>query len=284
MEGTKDCKICGETKPVNMFRVYRKTCWDCSRRIEREKYHANKEERTQYIAEYREKNKEKVLAQMKTYRDKNKDLINEQKRQLRAGLRTLTISTRVYKITEQADIDKHRAQIREYIANNLEQQVRFKIGDQLHAKRIKQKSTLEYLGAPMSLVMEWFEFNFRDSMSWDNRGSWHIDHNVPVVQFNLKSEEEVGVCFDWKNLMPLPSLENYRKHDRIIWPLIWLQEFKVRTFCKQKGIVFPKEYFNKYACIASRLRKVTNATSSNCGKPLSALDTTPLGNQKEEHA
>jgi len=70
--------------------------------------------------------------------------------------------------------------------------------------------------------MKWrknhLEKQFKDGMTWDNYGDWHIDHIRPISSFNFKSYEdkEFKECWDLNNLQPLWAEENIRKHNRIL--------------------------------------------------------------------
>jgi hypothetical protein len=48
-------------------------------------------------------------------------------------------------------------------------------------------------------------------MTWENHGSWHIDHRIPICSFDLKEEEEQKKCFHYTNLQPLWAAENLSK-------------------------------------------------------------------------
>ena len=62
-------------------------------------------------------------------------------------------------------------------------------------------------------------------MNWDNYGrdGWHVDHFRPCASCDLNDEEQQLVCFNWRNLAPLDSFENYSKgdnyepHDEAAW-------------------------------------------------------------------
>lgn len=66
---------------------------------------------------------------------------------------------------------------------------------------------------------KWFEFNFalypEYGMTWDNYGTvWHIDHVVPCSYYNMELENDVLICFNWKNLAPLPARINQSKNNK----------------------------------------------------------------------
>jgi hypothetical protein len=51
-------------------------------------------------------------------------------------------------------------------------------------------------------------------MSWGTKGEWHVDHIRPCASFDLTDENQVRVCFNWRNLQPLNGTENKSKQDR----------------------------------------------------------------------
>jgi hypothetical protein len=98
-------------------------------------------------------------------------------------------------------------------------------------KQNKKQETTSYLGENINTIKDWLEFCFEDAMTWDNQGSfWHIDHVIPVSRFNLKNEEDVIRCFNWKNLSPLTKKENLTKSHNIIPSQIQEHINKLRLF------------------------------------------------------
>jgi len=57
------------------------------------------------------------------------------------------------------------------------------------------------------------ESKFKDGMSWENYGKWHIDHKKPISSFNFSSYEdpEFEECWALTNLQPLWASENISK-------------------------------------------------------------------------
>jgi len=54
-------------------------------------------------------------------------------------------------------------------------------------------------------------------MSWNNHGlkGWHIDHKIPLNNFNLKKVSEQRKAFNFKNTQPMWSFQNLSKGHRI---------------------------------------------------------------------
>ncbi len=76
----------------------------------------------------------------------------------------------------------------------------------------------EYLGCSMSALVERFEQQFQDQMTWDNfgKGGWVIDHIMPVSKFDFRKISHVRKACHWRNLRPCWELENIRKGNRVL--------------------------------------------------------------------
>ena len=70
----------------------------------------------------------------------------------------------------------------------------------------------EILGCTYEEFKLHIEFQFKDGMSWDNRGEWHIDHIMPLSM--AKTEDELVRLNHYKNLRPLWAHENLTKSDK----------------------------------------------------------------------
>ena len=64
------------------------------------------------------------------------------------------------------------------------------------------------------------EKRFKDGMSWENYGEWHIDHKIPVSAFNFEKSEDIDFkrCWTLKNLQPLWRHANLQKHKKLEKP------------------------------------------------------------------
>ena len=62
-------------------------------------------------------------------------------------------------------------------------------------------------------IMLHLEEKFQTGMSWNNHGSWHIDHIRAISSFNFSSpdEDEFKECWSLKNLQPLWAQDNLKK-------------------------------------------------------------------------
>jgi hypothetical protein len=75
----------------------------------------------------------------------------------------------------------------------------------------KKSSAKQLIGCSIPQLRKHLEQQFKDGMTWDNHGDWHIDHIKPCAAFNLTNEDEQRECFHYSNLQPLWAIENMRK-------------------------------------------------------------------------
>lgn len=81
----------------------------------------------------------------------------------------------------------------------------------------KSKKTMELVGCTVAEVRAHLESQFKDGMSWDNFGEWHIDHIRPLVSFDLKDPEQQKIAFHKSNMQPLWASENWSKGGKLDW-------------------------------------------------------------------
>ena len=61
------------------------------------------------------------------------------------------------------------------------------------------------------------EKQFKDDMTWDNYGVWHVDHKLPITSFDIQEmgDEEFMKCWCLDNLQPMWGEENIRKSNNV---------------------------------------------------------------------
>jgi len=174
---------------------------DKIRQQKKQHYQENKDK----IKEYREKNKDKNKEYYNEYREKNKDKMREYKKNYKC--------------------EHNKAPRKCVICNPLSYLTELqggRIRNALNSK--KDKHTIEYLGCDKKTLYNHLEKQFKDGMSWKNKGEWHIDHIRPCASFNLELEEEIMKCFHYTNLQPLWATDNLsksNKYDEKTHPLKW---------------------------------------------------------------
>lgn len=148
-------------------------------------YEANKEQRRERQKAYREANKEQRKDYNKAYYKANKEKIVE--------------SNAIYKKQKLKEDPLFAAKykLRQLVTHSFR-----RIG------KNKPTDTLSLLGCSWQQAKEHFERLFKEGMSWENHGLWHIDHIRPVASF---AENELHLMNHISNLQPLWAEENYSK-------------------------------------------------------------------------
>ena len=238
-EITKECTLCHQTFDGTHFRYDSYTCYDCTKK--KNNRVTNKptsdmpdktctkctvlKKATEYrfrsnvciecekeaMYEWRKKNPEKFKEHLQRYRSKpeTKEKKNEYRR------------------------NKYNNDIIERISKRCRQRVR----EMIHKK--KDGLHNELLGCSYGWLIQWLEYNFDDTMSWDNYGKiWQIDHIRPCASFDMENEDEQRKCFHWTNLAPLSVSENASKKDKILIEYIQYYEKKVVEFLTKYPLQF----------------------------------------------
>jgi hypothetical protein len=73
------------------------------------------------------------------------------------------------------------------------------------------------LGCSLEDAKAYLESKFLRGMSWDNYGEkWHIDHIIPICEFDLSEKSEARRANNILNLRPIWAEENLSKGGRIL--------------------------------------------------------------------
>ena len=143
-------------------------------------YEQNKEHRKEYLKEYREKNIVKIR---KTKRD------YERNRKASDPLYKLITNfrTAIWTVLKESNVDKYGHYF----------------------------DILQY--TPEELIIH-LEKQFKDDMTWDNYGIWHVDHKLPITSFDIQEmgDDEFMRCWCLDNLQPMWGEENIRKSNKIL--------------------------------------------------------------------
>ncbi len=112
--------------------------------------------------------------------------------------------------------ERWRENYRKYCSERRKVDPAYKISGNLRNRlrgiiKRRGKSSLELTGCDINFLMGYLEGQFKDGMTWDNYGEWHIDHIKPIASFDLEDESEQLVCFHYSNLQPLWAIDNLRK-------------------------------------------------------------------------
>lgn len=206
---TKCCTKCNKELPLNAFGKQkggflglRGACKECRNSDNREFYYKTldyqrakgkryRENNKEKIAEYNELRKEEQKIYNKSYYKKNKEKIIKQ-------------TSSYYKRRYHADP-----------IFRLKAMERCRINNALRNKGFKKTSKMaRNVGCSYEELKFHLESQFREGMTWENQGKWHVDHIIP-----LDSAETVQEIYDlchFSNLQPLWAEENYAKGTKIL--------------------------------------------------------------------
>jgi hypothetical protein len=117
--------------------------------------------------------------------------------------------------------DYYKKKWREYAKFRSDTDVNFRLRQSLRQRVYsalklikKSESTSVLIGCEIEFLKKHLEKNFKDGMSWDNYGEWHIDHIKPCAVFDLSDKEQQRECFNYMNLQPLWAIENIKKSNK----------------------------------------------------------------------
>lgn len=184
----KKCFKCKNIKEDNN-QTY---CDKCNSKRMKKYYLKNREHRLQKSKEYNIKNKEKRRKYQKKYFMKNKEKF------------------RLYS-------KKYHNKFKNNKNYKVKKNLRWYLWSLLKERNLKKnKSVLSLIGCSLNFLLNYLESKFKQGMSWNNYGEWHIDHIRPCSSFDLSKEEEQLKCFHYSNLQPLWQLDNLKKSDKYI--------------------------------------------------------------------
>jgi hypothetical protein len=111
----------------------------------------------------------------------------------------------------------------------------------------KNKHTVEYLGCNIPEYLNWLLKN-DSGYTLENRGSeWHIDHVIPLSRFNLETEEQQLIAFNWRNTMPLSCRENLKKNNKIIQSQVEQHYKNLVEYHIEHKLDLPQVYIDLFA-------------------------------------
>jgi len=236
----KKCAICKIPKTISEFHKKKDAkdglmfcCKECNIKRGRQHYYDNIEHYKQYrinnvekIKEknkkYRESHKEEARKLHKEYRRKNIKKIKEKKKEY-YKINAEKIKQKVKKYRKN-NPEKVRKSEKKKIYNRRKMDPVFRLNGSI-SKRINSSLKGRKNGRHWETLVDYtqeelrnhLESQFKEGMTWDNYGKWHIDHKIPISLFNITSEKCKGfkACWALENLQPMWAKENILKSNKI---------------------------------------------------------------------
>jgi len=115
-------------------------------------------------------------------------------------------------------IKDNKNHVNEYRRNRYKDNTLYKLKTRLRntlyrVKNFKAIRTMDYLGCNIEEFKLHIESQFKDNMTWDNHGEWHLDHIIPLS--SAKTAEDLYKLCHYTNFQPLSAEENFKKSDKI---------------------------------------------------------------------
>lgn len=170
------------------------------------KYHKNNREKiNQRIKNWEIQNKERVIQRRKKWYLKNKDKKNKQTWKWRKNN-----PNRRRELSRRSG-SKYRKTIRGKLNHRMSANIRQNLREKKAGRHWES-----LVGYTLEDLKKHLELQFKDGMSWDNMGKWHIDHKIPKSKFKYEKpeDEQFRLCWSLDNLQPLWAKDNWSKQTR----------------------------------------------------------------------
>lgn len=165
--------------------------------IKNKKYYSeNKENILENSRKYYLENKERYLVYQKNYYFLNKEKIQNYKK---------TISFRINEKSRYRYNNDEIFRLRKILSSIILRSLK-------EGGYEKNSSTSKILGCSYGDFKLYIEKMFKDGMTWENHGEWHLDHKIPISWAN--SEDEVYRFNHYTNFQPLWAFDNQSKNNK----------------------------------------------------------------------
>ena len=211
---TKKCTKCGEVKNLetefykDKYKKdgYLPRCKECDKKQSNQWYKDNKESKKEYNVQWNRDNPEYKKEYNAKYYQKNKERRNEYDAQYYQDNK----ERRIKQVGEYKKERYHSDPL-----YNMLQRLRSRTKLAFKAKGWKKDSSIQkMLGCDWETLKIHMESQFKDGMSWDNKGKWHIDHIIPLDC--ARDEEELKKLSHYTNLQPLWPGPNISKSNKVL--------------------------------------------------------------------
>lgn len=208
----KFCYKCNNNKEVSDFSKNKNTsdglcriCKSCDRKRCKLYYMKNSENIVNQKKEYATLNSDSIKVYQKSYRSKNSSDIKDYRES----------NSDYYKEWWSLNREKAKKYDKRYrekyphvkACRNMLRSCIDRIGGE------KTQTSLELLKYTPDDLRVHIESLFKDGMSWDNHGEWHIDHIIPVSKFDPNTP--LHIINSLSNLQPMWANENLSKSNKI---------------------------------------------------------------------
>ena len=160
---------------------------------------------SEYQHAYYMAHREQKLAERKTYALTHQEEISARKAAYYAANRAKKVA-----YFKAYNVARRSLDLNFRLAHNLRTRISRAI-----IKGQKSGSAIRDLGCTIPEFRVHIERLFKDGMSWENYGQWHLDHIRPLRSFDLTNREKFLQAAHYTNYQPLWALENMIKNGKL---------------------------------------------------------------------
>jgi len=204
LNGFKVCTRCGVKKNVSYFHKNNNlkdrltsNCKSCISDLGFIRRHKKREEKNKLREETKHIRELEAKKKRKLYYIKNKDKYKKRYKENKL------------KLNKQRN-ENHKHRYNSDKLYRMKSNIRSRTSNAFSKTRWnKNGSNEDMLGCSYREAYNHIEKQFKEGMSWDNQGEWHIDHIIPLASAN--SKEELIILCNYRNLQPLWAEDNLSK-------------------------------------------------------------------------
>ena len=212
-------------------RKWRQENLDKDKKIKKEYYLLHKQAAIDRAKAWKKRNPNKVKAGDAVYRLKNEDKIKvyNQEYNKRPKVR---LAKAKYAMIHREELNSkgreykksHPEKAREYVRHRRKNDLQFKLKMALRHRLYlalkgnrKRGSAVKNLGCTIQEFKVYIENLFLPGMNWENwaKKGWHLDHKIPLDNFDLTDELQLSKACHFTNLQPLWWRDNIVKSNKI---------------------------------------------------------------------
>ena len=188
-------------------------------------YTENKEHYSLKSKEYNIINKEKISENKKEYYENNKEEILEKRKEYYIEIKSDEELLASKRLNDKEKTKEWRARNKESISQKIKDRKKsdpiYKLSDSIRTliwnsiKKMgfsKNSQTNQILGCSFEDFKLHIESQFKNEMSWENHGEWHLDHKTPISW--AETEERVYELNHYTNFQPLWAKDNLIKGNK----------------------------------------------------------------------
>ncbi len=152
-----------------------------------------------YHADYRAKNKPKAKAYMADWTQRNKEVLKQKQKEY---------------LPRRLALNRHKRATDPI--QRLKDACRTRVGFILRKAGVaKFNHTFELIGCTPDFFKAYLTAKFKPGMTWENYGTWEIDHHIPLAAWDISNHEQRLRAFHYSNCQPLWKIENRMKNDTL---------------------------------------------------------------------